>query len=153
MTSKAPAEVLAIAPEAIEIANAYLQTNNINAAAEMCGMSVALASDMLERKEVRSYINRVYFDLGFNNRVKMRRAMDALISRKFKELEESDMGSSKDIADLLALSHKMTMEQLDKELALEKLRAGAGIKNQLNVQINEAGDKYGQLINKLLSGG
>ena len=94
--------------------------------------------------------------MGFNNRFKMRRAMDAVLARKFQELEEADVGSSKDIAELLALSHKMTMEQLDREIQLEKLRAGGeSVKNQVNVQINEGGDgtKYGALIAKLLGDG
>ena len=82
--------------------------------------------------------------------------MDALIRQKFQDMEESSTGSNKDIAELLALSHKMSMELLDREIALEKLRQGQEqIKNQVNVQINEAGGlgdgtKYGALIMKLL---
>lgn len=83
----------------------------------------------------------------------MRRAMDTLISKKFQELDEAGVGSSKDIADLLALSHKMTMEQLDREIALEKVR-GSNIKSQVNVQINDqSGSNYGTLLDKLLKGG
>jgi hypothetical protein len=81
----------------------------------------------------------------------MRRAMDALIKKKFQELEEAETGSSKDIAELLMMSHKMTMELLDKQIELEKLQANT-IKNQVNVQINEVGDgtRYGQLIKQLV---
>jgi hypothetical protein len=45
----------------------------------------------------------------------------------------------------------MTMEQLELELKLEKLRQGTP-QNQVNVQINELGDgsRYGQLLQKLL---
>ncbi|NDF92803.1 MAG: hypothetical protein EB115_12695 [Betaproteobacteria bacterium] len=83
----------------------------------------------------------------------MRRAMDALIQQKFQELEESGVGSSKDIAELLSLSHKMSMDLLDREIQLEKLKQGAGPQKQVNVQINETdGSKYGQLIHKLISG-
>jgi len=77
--------------------------------------------------------------------------MDAVLRQKFQELEEAQMGSSKDISELLALSHKMTMEQLQLELQLEKLRSGTP-QSQVNVQINELGDgsRYGQLLQKLL---
>ena len=77
--------------------------------------------------------------------------MDALINQKFQELEESQTGSTKDISELLALSHKMSMELLDREIQLAKLQQG-GPKNQVNVQINEGGDgtRYGQLLQKLL---
>lgn len=149
----APAETLSISPEALEIANCYLQCQDARQVADELGLGIEMVSGVLARREVKSYINQVYFDLGFNNRFKMRRAMDAVLQRKFRELEEADVGSSKDIAELLALSHKMTMEQLDREIQLEKLRAGeTGPKNQVNVQINEGGDgtKYGALIAKLL---
>lgn len=151
-STQAPAEVLAIAPEALEVANYYLQHQDVGMIAEELGISADLVADYLGRREVKAYINQVFFDVGFNNRFKMRSAMDAVLQKKFQELEESESGSSKDIADLLALSHKMTMELMDKEIALEKLRAGnSGPKNQVNVQINDGvGGNYGALINKLL---
>lgn len=151
-STSAPAEVLNIAPEALEVANCYLQSQDVRAVADELGISVETASGYLGRREVKAYINQVFFDMGFNNRFKMRRAMDAILAKKFQELEEADVGSNKDIAELLALSHKMSIELLDREIQLEKLRAGEGVKNQVNVQINEGGDgtKYGALISKLL---
>jgi hypothetical protein len=83
----------------------------------------------------------------------MRKAMDAIIQQKFQELEESQTGSTKDIADLLQLSHKMAMDYLDREIQLEKLRqAPQGPQKQVNVQINDDGTKYGQLLKQLMSG-
>ena len=82
--------------------------------------------------------------------------MDAIIKKKFQELEEADIGSNKDISELLALSHKMTMEQLDRQIELEKVRS-AQIKSQVNVQINDGGGgqgdgtKYGRLIQQLVN--
>lgn len=155
-TTCSPAEGLQISPEALEVANCWLQTQNIRETAELLDVPVGLVTDILQRREVRAYTNQVFFEVGFNNRHKMRSAMDALIKQKFAELEESQTGSTKDISELLALSHKMTMELLDREIQLEKLRAGnTGPKSQVNVQINELGDgtKYGALISKLLQPG
>jgi hypothetical protein len=149
----APAEVLEISPEALEVANCYLQCQDARAVADNLCLPVESVSQILSRREVKSYINQVFFDLGFNNRFKMRSAMDAVLKRKFKEMEEADVGSNKDIAELLALSHKMSMELLDREIQLEKLRSERqGPKSQVNVQINEGGDgtKYGALISRLL---
>jgi hypothetical protein len=145
--------VLAISPEALEVANCYLQCQDARAVADNLCLPVESVSSILARREVKAYINQVFFDLGFNNRFKMRSAMDAVLKRKFQEMEEADVGSNKDIAELLALSHKMSMELLDREIQLEKLRMErAGPKSQVNVQINEGGDgtKYGALISKLL---
>jgi hypothetical protein len=93
-------------------------------------------------------------DTGYNNRFLMRKAMDALIRQKFQELEESGVGSSKDIADLLALSHKMSMDLLDREIQLAKAQQATGPQKQVNVQINEGldGTKYSKLIQQLISG-
>jgi hypothetical protein len=149
----APAEVLEISPEALEVANCYLQCQDARAVADNLCLPVESVSSILARREVKAYINQVFFDLGFNNRFKMRSAMDAVLKRKFQEMEEADVGSNKDIAELLALSHKMSMELLDREIQLEKLRSERqGPKSQVNVQINEGGDgtKYGALISRLL---
>ena len=51
------------------------------------------------------------------------------------------------------MSHKMSMDLLDKQLQLEKLRTQTpGPQKQVNVQINDDGSKYSQLIHKLVSG-
>jgi hypothetical protein len=145
------AEVIDISPEALEVANCYLQTQDMQKVSEELDIPPELISQILGRKEVKSYIDHVFFNLGFNNRFMMRKAMDAVIKKKFQELEESEMGSTKDIAELLALSHKMTMDEMSRQIELEKLRQ-TSIKSQVNVQINDGGSKYDSLIQKLISG-
>lgn len=146
-----PTDTIQIQPEYLEVANLYLQCQDTAEVADSLGIQQADVAQILKRPDVKGYINQVFFDVGFNNRFRLRKAMDALIQQKFQELEESQTGSSKDISELLALSHKMTMEQLQAEIQLEKIRSG-GPKNQVNVQINEGGDgtRYGQLIQQLL---
>ena len=153
MTTQLPAETVRISPESLEIANCYLQLQDARKVADVLDISQELVITTLARREVRGYIDQVFFDTGYNNKFLMRRAMDALIQQKFQELEESGVGSSKDIAELLQLSHKMSMDLLDREIQLEKLRQGTGPQKQVNVQINsDDGSKYGQLIHKLISG-
>lgn len=144
-----PAESLDISPEALEVANTYLQCQDIKETSDTLDIAPELVTQILQKREVRSYIDHVFMNVGFNNRFKMREAMDAVIRQKFQELEDSGMGSTKDIADLLALSHKMSMEELDKQIKLESLRQ-ANIKNQVNVQINDGTSKYSHLIQTLL---
>lgn len=152
LPTSTPAEVISISPEGLEVANCYLQNQDINKVADLLDMPTELVSHILSKKEVKSYIDHVFFDLGFNNKFKMRKAMDALIKKKFQELEESETGSSKDIAELLALSHKMTMDELSKQIEVEKLRQ-SNITRQTNIQINEgAGSKYDNLIKQLITG-
>jgi hypothetical protein len=154
MTTHLPAETVRISPEALEVANAYLQLNDARAVAQELDLDPEVVTNLLARREVKSYIDSVFFDSGYNNRFLMRRAMDALIKQKFQELEESQTGSTKDIAELLQMSHKMSMDLLDREIQLEKARTATGPQKQVNVQINEGldGSKYGQLVQKLISG-
>lgn len=146
-----PAQAVIVSPEALEIANAYLSTQSIEKTALDLGITSDQVSEVLARKEVRTYIDNIFLDSGFNNRFKMRKIMDAIITKKLEELDEADVGSTKDIADLLALSHKMTMEQLDRQIQLEKIQQG-NVKTQVNMQVNEYGGdtKYSSLISKLL---
>jgi hypothetical protein len=152
MPTKAAAEVVEISPESLEIANCYLHFQDSIQVAENLDIPVHLVQQTLTRRDVKAYIDQVFFDVGFNNRFKMRSAMDAIIKKKFQELEEAEVGSNKDISELLALSHKITMEQLGMQLELEKVR-NSQIKSQVNVQINEAGGdgtRYGRLIQQLV---
>jgi cellulose biosynthesis protein BcsQ len=147
-----PAETLNISPEALEVANAYLQCQDVKETADSLDITVELVTQILTRREVKAYIDHVFMNIGFNNRFKIHAAMDAVLKQKFQELEESGMGSTKDIAELLALKHKMTMDELKAQTELEKLRQ-TNIKNQVNVQINDGvsdGSKYSQLIQSLL---
>jgi len=155
MTQNLPAETLNISPEALEVANCYLQCQDPREVANQLDLSPEAVTNILARREVRGYIDAVFMDTGYNNRFLLRRAMDALIKQKFSELEEGGVGSNKDIADLLQLSHKMSMDLLDRQIQLEKLRQGSstGPQKQVNVQINELdGSKYSQLVQRLVSG-
>lgn len=154
-TNVAPAEVLEISPEALEVANCYLQLQDARAVASELDIAPEMVARILGRREVKAYVNQVFMDMGFNNKYKMRSLMDTLIKKKLTDMEEAQVGSSKDISELIALSHKMSMELMDKEIALEKVRAESSLKSQVNVQINEGlgdGTKYGALISKLLAG-
>ena len=154
MTTHLPAETVRISPEALEVANAYLQLNDARQVAQELDLDPEVVTNLLATREVKSYIDSVFFDSGYNNRFLMRRAMDALIKQKFSELEESQTGSTKDIAELLQMSHKMSMDLMDREIQLAKAQQAVGPQKQVNVQINDAldGSKYSQLVQRLITG-
>ncbi len=153
MTSltEAPAETLRMSPETLEVANMYLQLNDTLKVANALNISTDIVAEILKKREVKSYIDTVFKDMGYNNRFKMRELMDTVIKKKLSDMAEADIGSNKDIIEILALSHKMSMEQYDKEIALEKIRAdNLAAKSQVNVQINNDSTNYGTLLQKLL---
>lgn len=147
-----PAEVLDISPEGLQVANCYLQTPDISTVSEDLNIPRDMVAQILSRREVKAYIDQVFFSLGFNNRFKMRKLMDTIIQKKLQDMDEADTGSNKDISELMALSHKMTIELMDKEIQLEKVRQG-NLKTQTNIQINDnfGGSKYSNLIEKLIN--
>lgn len=146
-------EAIAISPENLEIANCYLQVQDVRAVAAELDIPVDTINRVLARREIKSYIDNVFLDIGYNNRFKMRSAMDAVLQKKFQDMEEAGIGSNKDIAELLALSHKMAIEHIDKQIQLEKIRLqnDPTIKTQNNIQINDAGSNYANLLSKLLA--
>ena len=152
MQQNLPAETVQIAPEALEVANCYLQLQDARRVADELDLPVTLVTEILSRREVKSYVDHVFMDTGFNNRFEMRAAMDALIKKKFQEMHEADVGSTKDITELLALSHKMSMDLLDREIQLAKAQQTNQPAKQVNVQINDDGTKYSSLISRLISG-
>lgn len=149
-----PAETVNISPEALEIANCYLQTQDLGKVAEQLGVSTELITQTLGKREVKAYVDHVFFNLGFNNRFKLRKLMDTIISKKLQDMDEAGVGSTKDITEILTLSHKMTMDVLNAEIAIEKMRTEK-VKTQTNIQINnnEGGSKYDGLMRQLLSDG
>lgn len=149
-----PAEALNIAPENLEIANCYLTCQDLVQVSQTLDITPERVTQALARREVKAYIDHVFMDYGFNNRFRIRNIMDTVINKKLEEMQEADVGSSKDISDLLALSHKMTMDILDKQIKLEeaKAKSTASIKNQTNIQLNDSGgSNYQMLLDKLIN--
>ena len=141
-----------ISPEGLEIANAYLQYGSIPTVSTRLGLGEAQISEILNRREVKQYIDTVYLDTGYRNRFKLADTLDTLIEKKMEEAEESEIYTSKGLADLLQMAHKMRMDELKAQAELEKAKA-TNIKNQTNVQINDGAfgtGNYGKLMSKLL---
>lgn len=150
LIANTPAEGLNISPEGLEIANTYLEVQDINKTALKLGVEPEFITKMLARKEIKAYVDSIFFNLGYNNRYKLRGIMDKLIDDKMREMEEAGTTSKKDIVELLALSLKIT-EAETKRLIEEQKLADSQIRTQTNIQINGA-DNYSNLIEKLIKG-
>jgi predicted transcriptional regulator len=144
-----------IAPEALAVAETYLQTMNLAETADTLNISESEVSSYLAKREVKNYVDAAFLDIGYRNRFKLSATLDQIIDKKLAELEESEMGSNKDIADLLTLAHKMRIDELKAQADLIKAEQSS-IKQQTNVQINETpfgSGNYGELMQKLLKEG
>lgn len=139
-----------ISPEGLKIAETYLeQKQDINSTAKALGLDKQEVARYLATREVKSYIDQIFYDAGFRNRSRMFAVMDELINRKLEELEESGMGTSYDIVDLIKTYHKMQIDQMK----MEREVAATHISKQTNVQINGAsggGSNYTELLARLI---
>lgn len=143
-------EVTVISPESLEIANKYLMYGNIEAVSSDTGITQDLIVAQLNKTEVKRYIDNVYLDLGYRNKNNIANVMDTIIKAKLEEAEETGMYSTKDIADLMMMAHKMRMDEIKLQAELEK---NTEVKKQTNIQNNFMGEgNYGKLMEKLLNG-
>ena len=143
-----------ISPEGIEIANSYLEAGNVDSVSRDLAIPKDEVVDYLNKREVKKYIDSVYLDAGYRNKFKLASVLDAMIEKKLEEAEESDMYTSKDLADLVLMAHKMRMDEVKAQTEMEKV-SSASIKTQNNVLIQGEGafgqGNYGALIEKLIN--
>ena len=137
---------LCISPEALLIAETYLETLNIGATALALSLPKDQVVDAMKKAEVKSFLDVVYQDVGYRNKHRLGSLMDNLIDKKLEEMEDAGLESSnKDIADLIALQHKMSIE--NKKLDLELVKAQNQVPStQINVQKN-----YNSLVERILT--
>jgi len=150
-------EVTTISPEGLEVANCYLQFGNIRAVCEFMGIPENKVVDVLNKREVKKYIDTVYLDMGYRNKNNIATVLDEMIQSKLEEAQETGVYSSKDLADLLQMAHRMRMDEIKAQAELVKAETSS-IKTQNNVQINSEGlsfgqGNYGKLMEKLLKEG
>ena len=135
---------LKINAEHLDIAEVYLRTLDIADTAQALDISKERVTKTLNKREVKSFLSTIYQEAGYRNKHKLGDLMDSLIDKKLEELEDADIGSSKDITDLVALAHKMSIENKKLDIELEKVKS-QGPSTQINVQNN-----YDSLVDRIM---
>ena len=144
-------DIVKINPEYLEVAQVYLQTMDSSQTASLLGLPLHEVTSILAERSVKGFINQVFLEQGYNNRYKISSTMDSIIEAKLEEMQEAELTSSKDVAELLAMKHKMRMDEMKLEIELEKARsAGTQVNIQNNGDTNMFGENYGKLLGKLL---
>ena len=125
---------IALRPEDIDIANAYLTYGSAKDTADQLGLPEYQVVQILERSDVK--------DRGYRNRNKLGQVLDKMIDAKLEEAEESGIYTSKDLLELLQFAHKMRMDEIKNE------QANTG--PTVNIA-NFGQGNYGQLMERLLN--
>lgn len=136
-----------LSPEALEITNAYLSTMSIDQTAQALQIPRNEVVDFLNKKEVKRFIDTVFFEQGYLNRFKLQSVLEDVMVKKLEEMEEAEMASSKDIVDIVMAMHKIRQDELKISEARNKENVPG---SQTNVQVNNYGENYGGLISKLI---
>lgn len=148
-----------MSPEGMEVIEAYFESgSDIGQAARSLGMTEFAFREVFNRREVKSYVDSIFLESGFRNRDKLFGVLDEVIKLKLEELQDTGMGSSLDIMDILFKAHKMKMEEMKMMIELEKAKAANAPTNQTNIQNNiqlPGGNdsKYTELMSVLMTGG
>lgn len=137
-----------MSPEMVEVTTTYLQTADISATAEILHIPKEKVSYYLNKPEARRFIDTVFLEQGYINRHKIQGVLDEIIELKLEEMRDSEIGSNKDILDILAFAHKMGEDVRKGIRETEKTVAPT---NQTNVQFNgQFGENYESLMSKLI---
>lgn len=146
-----------IAPEGLQVAEAYMMCgmDSKKVAAEL-GMELAVVDQQLKSPQVKQYINRQFNESGFRNKHKIGALLDNIINMKIDEMQETGLGSSMDIMDILKVAHKFKMDEMKMEVEIEKVK-GSTPTTQTNIQNNISmpgadDENYAKLMNVLAKG-
>lgn len=140
-------------PEAMVVVEQYLRFNrDIDLVAAELNTTPTVIGDILNKREVRGYLDHLFMESGFRNREKFFDVLDNLLDAKIAELDEAQMGSSMDIMDIMKIYHGMKIKELELSIKLQELQSAkqsAGTIN--NVQINNSSG-YDKLLDRIIAG-
>jgi hypothetical protein len=139
--------ITAISPEGLEIAYAYLNNkSDTKLTATALGLPIEEVHRYMQKREVKAFVDSLYFESGFRNRERFAAVMDEIIASKLEEMDETGMGSSKDILEIMKEAHSMKMKEMDMEIKLLAAEKSGGPAVQVNTQTNN----YNTLLDKIM---
>ena len=97
----------ALDPVFLSIANDYLAGKSISSLAHDYNLPADRITSVIEKKEVKSYIDTVYATQGYLNRVKRVDLINQVIEQKMQDALETGILSKKELLDWLKLLNDM----------------------------------------------
>ena len=86
-------------PVMLALANDYLSGKGIGEISEEYGITEDRVTSVIEKKEVKNYIDSVFATQGYLNRIKRINLINAVIDQKIQEAVETGIYSKKDLLD------------------------------------------------------
>ena len=141
-----PLQALTVAPEFITVATEYVKHLDVAKTAAVLKLPVLTVTGVLDKKEVQRYVDAMFLQQGYMQRNKLNDVLSKIIDLKLDEMEETEMGSNKDILEILKFAHTMSMDhaKLNKE--------DKGPSTNVKIEQNFGGDNYSKLLERIVSG-
>ena len=142
-----------MSPEMVEVTTSYLQTADIQETALALGIEKERVSYYLNKPEAKRFVDTIFLEQGYLNRHKIQGVLDEIIEMKLEEMRDSEIGSNKDIIDILAFAHKIGEDTRKGMRESDKFSSpNSKVGSQTNIQLNvgEYGDNYTNLMQKLI---
>jgi hypothetical protein len=92
-------EAPALDPVVLALANDYLSGKGVEEIASEYGISEDRVTAVIEKKEVKNYIDSVFATQGYLNRIKRINLINQVIDQKIQEAVETGIYSKKDLLD------------------------------------------------------
>lgn len=118
-------EAPALDPVVLALANDYLSGKSVQEIAEEYSISEDRVTTVLEKREVKSYVDSVFATQGYLNRVKRISLINAVIDSKLQEAVESGIYSKKDLLDWMKHLQEV-------ETAIKPKERGPAVAVQIN---------------------
>lgn len=105
-----------ITPETLAVADSYIVLGDISKVSQTLSMPRQDIIKILNQAPIKRYVDTIFNESGYQNRSRLMTTLDDIIDKKLTELDEAELSSKKDIADLLELSHKMRVSEMKMQL-------------------------------------
>lgn len=98
-------------PQHLLVANELLTGKSIPQIAEETGLTTDFVTSIVERGEVKRYVDSVYMSQGYLNRARRLKLINKIIDEKLLEAEDTGVYSKKDLLDWMKLLMEMEKNQ------------------------------------------
>lgn len=118
-------ETPALDPVLLSIANDYLAGHSIPQISDSYNISEDRVTSVLEKREVKQYIDNVFATQGYLNRIKRINLINQVIDQKLEEAVETGVYSKKDLLEWMKHLH-------DIEQGMKPKSGGPAVAVQIN---------------------
>ena len=94
-------------PVLLSVANEFLSGTSIPDIATNFSISADRVTQIIEKKEVKNYVDNVYLTQGYLNRIKRINIINNVIEQKLEEALETGQYSKKDLLDWMKHLHEV----------------------------------------------